>query len=31
MEFRKIDISNDWDCISLTIEDSQEGFVADNE
>ena len=30
MEFRKIDKSNYWDCISLTVDDSQEGFVADN-
>lgn len=30
MEFREIDKSNYWDCISLTIDDSQEGFVADN-
>lgn len=30
MEFREIDKSNYWDCISLTIGDSQEGFVADN-
>ena len=30
MEFRKIDKSNYWDCMALTIDDSQEGFVADN-
>lgn len=30
MEFREIDKSNYWDCISLTIDDGQEGFVADN-
>ena len=30
MEFREIDRSNYWDCIALTIDDSQEGFVADN-
>lgn len=30
MEFRKIDKSNYWDCISLTVDDSQERFVADN-
>ena len=30
MKFRKIDKSNYWDCIALTIDDSQEGFVADN-
>ena len=30
MEFRKIDKSNYWDCITLTIDGSQEGFVADN-
>lgn len=30
MEFRKINKSNYWDCIALTIDDSQEGFVADN-
>ena len=30
MEFREIDKSNYWDCIALTIDDSQEGFVADN-
>lgn len=30
MEFRKIDKSNYRDCISLTVADSQEGFVADN-
>ena len=30
MEFRKIDKSNYWDCILLTVDDSQEGFVADS-
>ena len=30
MEFREIDKSNYWDCMALTIDDSQEGFVADN-
>jgi len=30
MEFRKIDNTNYWDCMSLTIDDSQTGFVADN-
>ena len=30
MEFREIDKSNYWDCIALTINDNQEGFVADN-
>ena len=30
MEFRKIDKSNYWDCILLTDDDSQEGFVADS-
>lgn len=30
MEFRKIDKSNYRDCMALTIDDSQEGFVADN-
>ena len=30
MEFRDIDKSNYWDCMALTIDDSQEGFVADN-
>ena len=30
MEFRGIDRSNYWDCIALTIDNSQEGFVADN-
>ena len=30
MEFRKIDRSNYWDCISLTVDDSQKWFVADN-
>ena len=30
MEFREIDRSNYWDCIALTIDNSQEGFVADN-
>lgn len=30
MEFRKIDKSNYWDCISLTVGKEQEHFVADN-
>lgn len=30
MEFREIDKSNYWDCMALTIDNSQEGFVADN-
>ena len=30
MEFRNIDRSNYWDCIQLTVEESQQGFVADN-
>jgi len=30
MEFRKIDKSNYWDCIELTVDDSQVDFVADN-
>ena len=30
MEFREIDKSNYWDCMALTIDKSQEGFVADN-
>lgn len=30
MEFRKIDKSNYWDCMTLTIDNNQEGFVADN-
>lgn len=30
MEFKKIDQSNYWDCIALTVKESQEGFVADN-
>ena len=30
MEFRKIDKTNYWDCISLTVNDSHQGFVADN-
>lgn len=30
MIFREIDKSNYWDCMALTVEDSQEGFVADN-
>ena len=28
MEFREIDRSNYWDCISLTVDDSQKWFVA---
>ncbi|MBQ7117981.1 MAG: GNAT family N-acetyltransferase [Clostridia bacterium] len=30
MHFREIDKSNYWDCMALTIDGSQEGFVADN-
>ena len=30
MEFRKIDKSNYWDCMELTVDDSQVNFVADN-
>lgn len=30
MKFRKIDKSNYWDCMALTIADNQKGFVADN-
>ena len=30
MEFREIDKSNYWDCIALTADESQKGFVADN-
>lgn len=30
MEFRKIDKSNYWDCMALTVDDSQADFVADN-
>lgn len=30
MEFRKIDKTNYWDCIFLTLDDGQENFVADN-
>ena len=30
MKFKKIAKSNYWDCISLTVDGSQEGFVADN-
>lgn len=30
MEFREIDKSNYWDCMALTVDDSQEDFVADN-
>ena len=30
MEFRKIDKTNYWDCISLEVEESQKYFVADN-
>lgn len=30
MEFREIDKSNYWDCMTLTINDNQKGFVADN-
>ena len=30
MEFREIDKSNYWDCMALTVDDSQQHFVADN-
>ena len=30
MEFREIDKTNYWDCIALTVDDSQTDFVADN-
>lgn len=30
MQFREIDKSNYWDCMALTVDDSQAGFVADN-
>lgn len=30
IEFRKIDKSNYWDCMALTVADSQKDFVADN-
>ena len=30
MIFREIDKSNYWNCMRLTIDDAQEGFVADN-
>ena len=30
MEFKKIDKSNYWDCIELTVDESQVDFVADN-
>ena len=30
MEFRKIDKSNYWECISLKIDETQQNFVADN-
>ena len=30
MKFESIDKSNYWDCIALVIDESQEGFVADN-
>ena len=30
MEFRAIDRSNYWDCMMLTVDKSQEHFVADN-
>ena len=30
MVFRKIDKSNYWDCIALTVDESQTSFVADN-
>jgi len=30
MEFRKIDRGNYWDCMLLSVDDSQKDFVADN-
>lgn len=30
MEFREIDKSNYWECMELTVDDSQVNFVADN-
>lgn len=30
MEFRQIDKSNYWDCITLVVDKEQEHFVADN-
>ena len=30
MGFREIDRFNYWDCMSLTVDDSQKWFVADN-
>lgn len=30
MEFREIDRSNYWECMALTVDDSQINFVADN-
>lgn len=30
MKFREIDKSNYWDCMALTVDDSQQKFVADN-
>jgi len=30
MDFREIDRSNYWDCMALTVDDSQVHFVADN-
>ncbi len=30
MEFREIDKSNYWDCMTLTVDANQEHFVADN-
>ena len=30
MEFREIDKSNYWDCMTLTVDKDQENFVADN-
>ena len=30
MIFREIDKSNYWDCMALTLDESQKGFVADN-
>ncbi|MBR3841147.1 MAG: GNAT family N-acetyltransferase [Erysipelotrichales bacterium] len=30
MEFRKIDKTNYWDCMALTVDEGQTSFVADN-
>ena len=30
MEFRAIDKSNYWDCMALTVDESQKWFAADN-